>query len=306
MTDGTIPMTTSGGCQNNHGVIYTSKEILELGIPSSDPIPEPKTCKYCGKTLYHECIVLAGKALVWRLNEPQRCDCEQSKAFWVRWEKKQEEQKKAEAERQAQEERKQKIDNILSKSGIRQRFLSRTFDSFKLTSENEQAYDIAVEYVHNWDKHKANGEGLLFEGSCGTGKTHLAVAISLALIQQGVPVVCKTSIDMLSDIKQCYQKDSTVSEEEVVGVYKTVDLLTIDDLGKEQATEWSVSVLYNIINERYEAMLPTIITTNYKTSALIDRLSAKGDKETASAIVSRFVEISRRVTMAWEDYRRKR
>ena len=82
---------------------------------------------------------------------------------------------------------------------------------------------------------------------------------------------------MLSDIKQCYQKDSTVSEEEVVGVYKTVDLLTIDDLGKEQATEWSVSVLYNIINERYEAMLPTIITTNYKTSALIDRLSAKGD-----------------------------
>ena len=175
-----------------------------------------------------------------------------------------------------------------------------------MTSKNEQAYDIAVEYVHNWNKHKANGEGLLFEGSCGTGKTHLAVAISLALIQQGVPVVCKTSIDMLSDIKQCYQKDSTVSEEEVVGVYKTVDLLTIDDLGKEQATEWSVSVLYNIINERYEAMLPTIITTNYKTSALIDRLSAKGDKETASAIVSRFVESSHRVTMAWEDYRRKR
>ena len=163
MTDGTIPMTTSGGCQNTHGVIYTSKEILELGIPSSDPIPEPKTCKYCGKTLYHECIVLAGKALVWRLNEPQRCDCEQSKAFWARWEKKQEEQKKAEAERQAQEERKQKIDSILGKSGIRQRFLSRTFDSFKLTSENEQAYDIAVEYVHNWDKHKAKAKGFFLK-----------------------------------------------------------------------------------------------------------------------------------------------
>lgn len=66
----------ANGDSTKHGPIYTSKEVMELGIPSDEPIPEPKTCKYCGKTLYHECIVIAGKALVWWLNQPQRCDCE--------------------------------------------------------------------------------------------------------------------------------------------------------------------------------------------------------------------------------------
>ena len=78
----------------------------------------------------------------------------------------------------------------------------------------------------------------------------------------------------------------------------------IDDLGKERATEWSVTILYRIINDRYEAMLPTIITTNYNSDVLTEKLTVKGDRETADAIVSRFIESSDCVTMAWKDYRK--
>lgn len=289
---------------NAHGPIYTSKEVEELGIPSTQPVPKPEKCKYCGKTLYYECVVLMGQAMIWNLEKP-RCDCEKAVAFWKEWDAKQEKIKKEKEVAEEQERRKQKIESILGKSGIKKRYLSRTIESFAVTAENKKSFEIATDYIKNFKRYFAQGKGLYLEGPCGTGKTHLAIAIALAIINTGVPVICKTSIDILGDIKRCYERNSEVTEEEVLEAYKTVDLLIIDDLGKEQVTEWSVPVLYSILNERYEALLPTIITTNYNTSALAEKLSAKGDTETAAAIISRFVESSKRVTMSWADYRRK-
>lgn len=289
---------------NVHGPIYTSKEVEELGIPSTQPVPKPEKCKFCGKTLYYECVVLMGQAMIWNLEKP-RCDCEKAVAFWKGWDAKQEKIKKEKELAEEQELRKQKIESILGKSGIKKRYLSRTIDSFSVTAENKKSFEVATDYIKNFREYFTQGKGLYLEGPCGTGKTHLAIAIALAIINTGVPVICKTSIDILGDIKRCYERNSEVTEEEVLEAYKTVDLLIIDDLGKEQVTEWSVPVLYSILNERYEALLPTIITTNYNTTALAEKLSAKGDTETATAIISRFVESSKRVTMSWADYRRK-
>ena len=289
---------------NVHGPIYTSKEVEELGIPSTQPVPKPEKCKYCGKTLYYECVVLMGQAMIWNLEKP-RCDCEKAVAFWKGWDAKQEKIKKEKELAEEQELRKQKIESILGKSGIKKRYLSRTIDSFSVTAENKRSFEVATDYIKNFREYFTQGKGLYLEGPCGTGKTHLAIAIALAIINTGVPVICKTSIDILGDIKRCYERNSEVTEEEVLEAYKTVDLLIIDDLGKEQVTEWSVPVLYSILNERYEALLPAIITTNYNTTALAEKLSAKGDAETATAIISRFVESSKRVTMSWADYRRK-
>lgn len=289
---------------NVHGPIYTSKEVEELGIPSTQPVPKPEKCKYCGKTLYYECVVLMGQAMLWNLEKP-RCDCEKAVAFWKGWDAKQEKIKKEKELAEEQELRKQKIESILGKSGIKKRYLSRTIDSFSVTAENKRSFEVATDYIKNFREYFTQGKGLYLEGPCGTGKTHLAIAIALAIINTGVPVICKTSIDILGDIKRCYERNSEVTEEEVLEAYKTVDLLIIDDLGKEQVTEWSVPVLYSILNERYEALLPTIITTNYNTTALAEKLSVRGDTETATAIISRFVESSKRVTMSWADYRRK-
>lgn len=165
-------------------------------------------------------------------------------------------------------------------------------------------YDaIAKEYADNFPLHKARGDGLYIEGTNGTGKTHLAAAIALQLIGEGIPVICKTSSDLLLDIKKSFD-DSSVNEAQVLDVYKRVDLLIIDDLGKEQCSDWSMSTLYSILNDRYEDMKPTIVTTNYNADALINALTPKGfDNTKIVAIISRLRETSTVMTMAWTDIR---
>lgn len=197
-----------------------------------------------------------------------------------------------------------KIERLLGRSGIKKRFQQRTFANFiRDTPERRRCYDTAKTYADSFPQRAERGEGLYIEGTYGTGKTHLAAAIALQLIGCGVPVVCKTSGDLLADIKEAFD-NSDATEYEILKAYKTVDLLIVDDLGKEQCTDWSVSTLYSILNDRYEDMKPTIITTNYNADELVRALTPKGgDGTKARAIISRLREVSTVITMAWPDYR---
>lgn len=295
---------------NEFKYLYTSKEVEELGFSTGnlEPPPPPTNCKYCGKTLYYEAICFNGSVACWHREFPQRCDCDKAKAYWEKYDaekkRKAEEQERAEVEERKRKAFVSRINRIVGESGIKKRFLNRTFESFIITPENRKAYNAAKEYADNFKYNEKTGKGIYFEGTNGTGKTHLAVAISLQLINKGVPVICKSSIDLLADVKKAYVDASSISENAVIDIYRKVDLLIIDDLGKEQCTPWTVSTLYAILDYRYEDMKPTIITTNYNEEMLIKRLTPQGgDSLNAEAIVSRFRECNDVVTMAWEDYR---
>ena len=289
--------------------IFTSKEVEENGFSLGNTIPpQPTKCKYCGKILYYEAVCFNGAVKTWITDFPQRCDCEKAVQFWKDYDAKQEkrmlEQKRAEDAEKKRQVFLNRINRILGESGIKKRFLSRTFENFKVNKKNKKAFDAAKEYVEDFDFNKKTGKGIYFEGTNGTGKTHLAVAISLELINKGIPVICKSSIDLLADVKKAYDDTTSISENAVIDIYRKVDLLIIDDLGKELCTPWTVSTLYAILDYRYEDLRPTIITTNYNEEMLIKRLTPQGgDSLNAEAIVSRFRECNDVVTMAWEDYR---
>ena len=90
----------------------------------------------------------------------------------------------------------------------------------------------------------------------------------------------------------------------MLDVYKATDLLIIDDLGKEQCSDWSMTTLYAILNDRYEDMKPTIVTTNYSADDLVKALTPRGyDDSKIVAIISRLKETSTVLTLAWADYR---
>lgn len=280
----------------------TPREARERGIVMQKQPPEAEICQFCGQEIEPQGIAMDGVIFIWRPNV--RCRCEKATAYWEEYDRKRAEEKARQEEENRRKAMREKIERLLGKSGIKKRFRQRTFSNFRTdTAERTKNYRIAKEYADNFDWHRARGDGLYIEGTNGTGKTHLAAAVALQLIEQGIPVICKTSSDLLMDIKKTFDIHE-VSEAQILDAYKKVELLIIDDLGKEQCSDWSMSVLYSILNDRYEDMKPTIITTNYNTDDLIHALTPKGyDNTKIVAIISRLRETSTVMTMAWADIR---
>ncbi len=274
-----------------------------MGIPWKHDPPENGSCQFCGKVLEPQGIVFEGVVLLWQPFLP-RCDCDQAKAYWEKYDREEAAKRVAAKEKARRKAMQEKVNRLLGESGIKKRFQQRTFQNFlRNTPEQERNYQIAKDYADTFHVHCKRGDGLYIEGTNGTGKTHLAAAIALQLIGEGIPVICKTSGDLLKDIKKSFDTDG-VREYEVLEVYQKVDLLIIDDLGKEQCTDWGMSTLYSILNDRYEDMKPTIITTNYNTKSLVKVLTPKGmDGSKIIAIISRLRETSTIMTMAWQDWR---
>jgi DNA replication protein DnaC len=223
---------------------------------------------------------------------------------------------KAEAARRqrvAEEDRRMRdrVAKIIGESGMSARFLRRTFDSFERTDANDRAFKAAKDYADHFHEllpGEGNPDpgrnGLFVAGPKGTGKTHLAAAIANQLMQGGTPVICMTMIDLLERIRRTFRASSGASEGEVQRIYRTVPLLIIDDLGKEPATEWATATIYGIINGRYEACLPTIVTTNYDDQQLVRRMTPRdGDATTADATIDRLREMCRGILMTGESWR---
>lgn len=77
----------------------------------------------------------------------------------------------------------------------------------------------------------------------------------------------------------------------------------LDDFGKENMTEWKLGVIYDIINARYENLMPILVTTNYSDEELISRMAVNGDRKTSEAIISRLHESCYLVEMNGKDFR---
>ena len=113
-----------------------------------------------------------------------------------------------------------------------------------------------------------------------------------------------TMIDLLARIKDSFSKSGEFSEAEILRAYEEVPLLIIDDIGSEQPTEWGSSKIFEIINTRYEGYMPTVITTNYSSSALKARMTPSGqDGKNAEKTLDRLQEVSVGLIMDWKSYR---
>jgi DNA replication protein DnaC len=109
---------------------------------------------------------------------------------------------------------------------------------------------------------------LIFQGDSGCGKTHLAAAIVNYRYSHGQPALFIVVPDFLDHLRSSFSPDSKVSYDKYFESVKNASLLVLDDFGKQTTTPWAQEKLYQVINYRYNAKLPTVITTNCSTDEL--------------------------------------
>lgn len=205
----------------------------------------------------------------------------------------------AREKRQKAETERRNIEAMFQRSGIPLRFQSRSFDNYEAKEEGqEKALRIARSYAEKWPEVQARGTCLILSGSAGTGKTHIACAIANSVMAQGYSALFTTVSDALRSIKRSYDKDAGMSEAEAIGALVTPRLLILDEIGMDYGTEHSKTLLFDIINKRYENLRPTIVLTNLDAAALKEYF---GDR-----IVDRLREGGgKMVTFTWQSHRGK-
>ncbi len=161
------------------------------------------------------------------------------------------------------------VDAYLS-SGLGKALLDQTFENFSLKyyggksrEEMSGVLDTCLDFAQNF----GTGANLLLTGGTGLGKTHLSSAIAQKVIDKGYTVVyesAQTVFDAYESVRFGRGTDNTDK-------YITCDLLIIDDLGTEFSTQYTASVLYQLVNQRLINGKSLILSTNLGGKELLKR-----------------------------------
>ncbi len=200
------------------------------------------------------------------------------------------------------------VDVRLRAAQIPERYRDCKIENYKLNlpkshSSHAKARARAKRFIEDW---KACDRGLLFVGPVGVGKTHLAVAILRALVEEnGVKGVFCDFTDLLERIQATFSKANTDSADDVLAPYRDAELLVLDELGARRPTDWARDVLYGLINTRYNRQRITIATSNYG-----DAPGPNGEepleKRVGTIVRSRLYEMCDLVVLDGADYRAMR
>lgn len=161
------------------------------------------------------------------------------------------------------------VDAYLS-SGLGKALLDQTFENFSLKyyggksrEEMSGVLDTCLDFAQSF----GTGANLLLTGGTGLGKTHLSSAIAQKVIDKGYTVVyesAQTVFDAFESVRFGRGNDNTDK-------YITCDLLIIDDLGTEFSTQYTASVLYQLVNQRLINGKSLILSTNLGGKELLKR-----------------------------------
>ena len=146
-----------------------------------------------------------------------------------------------------------------------------TFDNLDTTGRSEdlenqrlfaKAFQASIDYA-------ADPRGwFILTGDNGSGKTHLAAAIAHRRIQQGHVVLFVHVPDLLDHLRATYNPSSEDSYSDLFDQVRSTPLLVLDGLTEHRTNSWALEKLLQLLNHRYNAELPTIITTTCEIDEL--------------------------------------
>lgn len=254
-------------------------EAIKLTSPKQRFIKE-YVCDGCGRTVQQkELEIPRGPRQGEKIIANYGCKCEDIKLA-------------EEAKKQRAHLRNEKMKHFFDYySLINESLKVATLENYEPTSnELAKAKQSIMKYIQEFDGTK----NLLLVGSYGTGKSHLSVAITKKLMEQGRECLFLSLPKLLTKIKDTYNNKG-VTEDELLEAIQRVDLLVLDDIGAEQQTGWATAKLFEIMDDR--AGKATIYTTNLNSTELRDQVNERN--------FSRMMENTEIIIMNGKDYRRK-
>lgn len=168
-----------------------------------------------------------------------------------------------------------------------------TFEKCKI--KDDPLYETCVKYAENFEKMTEEGQGLMFFGDVGNGKTYLAASIANELLEKGYTCRMTNFATITMEMQ-----DFKVNKAAYVRELMNNDLLVIDDLASERDTEFMNENVLNIINRRYQSRKPLIVTTNLTADEL------KNPKDISKKrLYSRLMEMTIPISVHGKDMRRE-
>ncbi len=183
---------------------------------------------------------------------------------------------------EADDDRRQRLQR-LSNLGTLTRFTFETLDPLGRSGES-QGFATASQAARQYADAPVGW--LVLTGRSGSGKTHLAAAIANQRIAEGQPVLFVVAPDLLDHLRRSYEpQEGELGYDSLVEQLRNAPLLIIDDVDAAAPTEWAREKLFQLVNHRFNAALPTVFTTTTPPPALEPRLATRLGDQAASRVL---------------------
>ena len=216
-------------------------------------------CPSCGANLRRSAVI-CGINYSFKI----LCKCESDKL------------KKAQEEQKSREKMR-KIEVLRSLSLLGERYKNSSFQNTKtgINPSFDKAFNRCQKYCELYEQTVKDGYGVYLFGSKGTGKTHLTACMANFLLSKCVPVLFTNLFEISKAVKSTFNRSSSQTEQILIEKFSSIDVLFFDDIGSEIFSKntgdtWLQSLLFDLINKRYNNQKATIFTSNYSLNQLIN------------------------------------